>query len=206
MADQPLQADSAESDLAESGSQVVRLVGFATVGFVIACAVLFAIASSIKPPERPSYAITNVATHLDGETWRVTLDVKDRHQWTGFSFSTGKRLQEVDPADLLGRRHHIRAPGGAIRLGDVPLEQATLPEEVVWEFDETEGDQIINPAFGKWYTYSYFTHMLDPIHQTYAVRLANGGRVVFVRLENYYCKPEGSGCLTFRYRLGPEVD
>ena len=93
-----------------------------------------------------------------------------------------------------------------MRLGDVPLEEASLPSEIVWEFDKTDGSQTYNPAFGKWYTYSYFTHMLEPISQTHAVRTADGSRVVFVRLENYYCKPEGSGCLTIRYRLGPQLN
>ena len=189
----------------ESRSPVVRLVAFATVGFIIAGAILFAIASSIKPEENPGYALTDAANHL-AETGRGTLDVKDRHTWTGFSFLTGKRLTEIDPADLLGRRHHLRAPGGAMRLGDVPREEASRPSEIVWEFDKTDGSQTYNPAFGKWYTYSYFTHMLEPISQTHAVRTADGSRVVFVRLENYYCKPEGSGCLTIRYRLGPQLN
>lgn len=204
MTDTPEDTSLSESpDVNGERAPVVKLIGFAAVGFIIACGVLFAIASSIKPEEKPGFEITEAAAHLDGEIWQVTLDVKSRHQWTGFSFSTGKKLTELDPADLLGRRHHVRAPGGAIRLGDIPLEEATLPETVVWQMDEGDADQVLNPAFGKWYTYSFFTHMLDPIGRTYAIRQAQAGRVVFVRIESYYCKPEGSGCLTLRYRLGP---
>jgi hypothetical protein len=135
----------------------------------------------------------------------VTLDVTSRSNWTGIHFADGKVRDAPGDVDLMARRHHVRAPGGAIQLGDIPLAEATLPEDPQWEIDETHDGQILNPAFGKWYAYSYFTHMLDPIPLTYAVRSASGDHVVFVRIVSYYCKPEGSGCLTLRYRLGPSL-
>ena len=78
--------------------------------------------------------------------------------------------------------------------------EARLPENPAWRGDEEVDGELRNPALADWYRYSYWTHRLRSRGRTHAVRMRSGG-VAYLRLESYYCKPEGSGCLTFRYRF-----
>jgi hypothetical protein len=172
-------------------------------GFVVTCIVLFFGASWITPDTEPGYEVTNKAIPEEGsyQIYRITIDVGDRHEWAGLNFMQGKRLDKESSADLLARRYLIRAPGGAINLGDVPLEDAHVEPNADWKIDKDNNGEIMNPAIGKWYSYSYWTHLLDPHPLTYAVRMADGSGVAYMRIVSYYCKPEGTGCLTLRYRL-----
>jgi hypothetical protein len=97
----------------------------------------------------------------------------------------------------------LRAPHGAIDLGRVPLESAHVEPGAAWKDDAQIGGELQNPALRRWYSYSYWTHDLRPLGSTYAVRLAGGGTAYF-QIASYYCKPEGAGCLTLRYRLDLE--
>ena len=180
-----------------------KYIYMAIAGFFVTGIVLFFGASWITPDTEPGYKINNAATFEEGSSgiWQITIDVSDRHEWAGINFSMGKRLDEKNTADLLGRRYLIRAPGGAINLGEVSLEEAHVESDAEWRIDKDNNGEVMNPAIGKWYSYSYWTHLLDPHSLTYAVRLADGSGVAYMRIVSYYCKPEGTGCLTLRYRI-----
>jgi len=180
-----------------------KYIYMAIGGFIVTCVVLFFGASWITPDTEPGYKVNNAATFEEGSSgvWQITIDVSDRHEWAGINFSQGKRLDEESSADLLGRRYLIRAPGGAVNLGNVSLEDAKVESDAEWKIDKDNNGEIMNPAIGKWYSYSYWTHLLDPHLFTYAVRLADGSGVAYIRIVSYYCVPEGTGCLTLRYRI-----
>jgi hypothetical protein len=153
--------------------------------WVLAGAFLLLVASlligSFSKPEFPPYEI---GLHADSS---YTLDASrgDEWQWWG---ALGFR-----------RNHVITAPGaGALDLGPVSFDSVgELPVEgyVGTMFD---GDST-NPAIGKWYGYSMFSHLLTSKHHVYAVRTADGG---FAKLEvlAYYCREVGAACYTIRYK------
>ena len=79
---------------------------------------------------------------------------------------------------------------------------ATISDEPVWEQDGLDDGLPVSPVLLRWYNYSYWTHLLESKHEVYGLRLrGDDSRAALVRLESYYCAPEGSGCMTFRYRV-----
>ena len=75
-----------------------------------------------------------------------------------------------------------------------------LPTGARWVEDSKYKGQVQNEALADWYTYSGMTHVLKANKKANAIRLKSGG-VAYFQILSYYCKPEGSGCLTLRYRL-----
>jgi len=55
-----------------------------------------------------------------------------------------------------------------------------------------------NDAIGRWYRYSWTSHLLTALPRTYAVRTA-GGEAVKLRFVSYYCPGATPGCVTFEY-------
>ncbi len=179
---------------------IKRFVTIAGVGFVLTALLIFFGAGFIKPDIDRGYAPTAVAvTHTDG-THLITFDVADRNNWVGVDLLAG-RVVDGAGADIIAQRYILQAPAGAADLGEVSLEAARATEGTEWISDKAVDRVLQNAAFGKWYSYSYFSHLLTPLGHTYAVRLANGQGVAYVKIVSYYCKPEGSGCLTLRYRV-----
>lgn len=175
-----------------------RAISFAIAGFILTCVVLFAIGGLIAPESEPGFTPSTTARPNADGTFSITLDAQGNKDWTSFSFGRGK--VGVAPADVLVQRSIFRAPHGAIDLGEVPLASAKLPENAEWVSDRENDGALQNPAIGKWYSYSYWTHLLSPRGHTYAVRRADGG-IAYFRITSYYCSPEGSGCVTLNYRL-----
>jgi len=114
----------------------------------------------------------------------------------------GREVPDGAAADVLIRRHYWRAPAGATNLGEQPLMTATISDDSVWEQDGLDDGLPVSPVLLRWYNYSYWTHLLESKHEVYGIRMrGDDSRAALVRLESYYCAPEGSGCMTFRYRM-----
>lgn len=172
-------------------------------GFVVAGLVLFLVGSRSKPAEQsePRFEISDQAESVADGIHRITLDVRTAERWVALDFGQ-KRAHDGDP-DILVQRSVFRAPKGALDLGAVPLAEATLPGPIDgadWQGDRQIDGKLQNPAIGRWYAYSYWTHLLKSRGHTYAVR-RSGGSVAFFRVVSYYCLPESSGCMTLEYRL-----
>ncbi len=185
---------------AASGQRLIYL-GLAT--FLVACVVLLFIASRWQPEsiKVPGFAVAPRATPLAAGVFQVTLDTADKQQWVGFNLGAGQTdIAAGLPADLYARRYVLRAPLGAADLGVVPLETASLPPGTPMLADEVVGGSPQSPVLTGWYEYSYWTHLLRSKGRTYAVKL-NGGGTAVVQVVSYNCAPEGTGCLTLRYRL-----
>lgn len=150
---------------------------------------------------------------------RYTLDATSLVDWVLFDFEEGRVVDaSLDSPgwDVAFRRTKLltnsgvtnpSGPGGAFDLGEVPLETASPPSSVAFAVDRLGGeddDDPENPAAGRWYSYSFITHVVSVKPHTYLIR-TGGSRDALIQFDSYYCEDEESGCITFRYRLIPKV-
>ena len=177
-----------------------RFIWLAIGAFVVTCAVLFAIGSMLTPSVQPGYPVIPAARPATDGTFLLTADVADRTRWVPIDLRAGRIADSEADADILARRYVLRAPGGALDLGKVALADAAVPTDPVWVPDEAVDGAPQSNVLTHWYTYSYWSHLLTSREHTFAVRTRSGG-VALLNLVSYYCDPDGSGCLTIRYRL-----
>ena len=196
-----------EVPIRSGGRDGKRLIHLGVAAFLVTCVVLFLFGGLLLPGahSEPRFRVHETARASADGTFQVTLDTSDRKHWVHFDLGAGSistvSADRKGPGDLLLRRHALGAPHGAMKLGKVPLAAAHRPPAgASWVNDTDVGGERQNPALGHWYGYSYATHVLRSSGETYAVRLA-GGAVALLNIVSYYCEPEGSGCLTLRYRL-----
>jgi hypothetical protein len=166
---------------------------------VLAAAFLLLVASlligAFTKPELPPYQLsTTPATN-----GIYTLDASRGDRWQRFRFARNAVVDSV-PWDIAFRRNHvITAPGaGALDLGPMSFDSSVdVPGDgyVATAF----GADTVNPAIGKWYAYSMWSHLLTSSHHLYAVRTADGQFAAFEILA-YYCREVGSACYTMRYK------
>jgi hypothetical protein len=175
-------------------------------------------------PKPPGYA-PNAATEAEpaaaaiveapGDPIRLTIDARDRSMWI---FLDLERAIVVDSAfeasdwDLAFRRTNLvtnsgltnpQGPGGAINLGEIALEVATLPAGLDFAVDAAageDGDEVRNPAIEKWYRYDFIRHVVVARDNVYAVRTGTALDAL-VQFVSYYCDDGTPGCVTLRYRL-----
>jgi hypothetical protein len=67
-----------------------------------------------------------------------------------------------------------------------------------------DDDEPENVAVGRWYSYSFISHIVSAKPNTYLLR-TGGDLDALVQFDSYYCADEEAGCITFRYRLIPSV-
>jgi hypothetical protein len=164
---------------------------------------LFFASSFIIPEVEPGFPATEKVEVLPDGSFQITLGVRDRDKWVGLDMGSGAVVSDGTPADLRFRRYVIRAPGGATALGLAPLDLEELPPDLKWEYDVNVDGGLQNPAVARWYEYGLQSHLLTTKGETYVVRRSTGkGKAIF-KIASYYCDPDGSGCLTIRYRLMP---
>ena len=199
------QGDSTDPETTSSAEKsITSLPRFLTVGltaFVITCIVVFLSASMIAPEVEPGYPVTSKALPQQGGVFRVTVDAADRKAWVPINLSTGAVISNEHESDILVQRYIIRAPNGGVDLGTVNLEDAKVDDNTVWTDDTIVDGQLQNPVLSRWYSYSYFSHLLKSDDHTYAVRLRSSNGVAYYRVISYYCEPERTSCLTIHYRL-----
>lgn len=150
------------------------------------------------------------------EQWtRYTIDAANREEWTFFNFGAGRAIDATLSAnswDLAFKRTDLLTNsgatnssgfGGVVDLGEVPLEEAIVPNTALFLLDEVDDEQeLSNPAIGDWYNYSFITHTVRAKDNTYLLRTGSD-RDVLLQFDSYYCENEDPGCITFRYRLIP---
>jgi len=180
----------------------LRLIYIGIGAFLITCGALF-VSASLAPADSdapPGFPVQPVASELGNGSHRVTLDTSDQGSWIPFSLELGRIVPDGPAADVYIRRQLLQAPYGAVSLGKQPFESVDLPEDPNWVDDITVDDVQQNPVLSRWYSYSYFSHLLTPRDETQAVRLASGKAAIF-NVMSYYCENETSGCMTIRYRV-----
>lgn len=181
---------------------VVAVILFLASGFVF---------FSLQRPEPPTFVPSPVEPAPAGERLvgprTYTVDASDPDRWTFFSFARGSVVEHPGPIDwdLAFRRFRVivnggdgfQGMGGALSLGSASLDGVPVVPEGGYEGTVARGDSV-NPALERWYDYSFFSHLLSPRPEVYAVRTADG-RYALVEIIGYYCPGALPGCVTFRY-------
>jgi hypothetical protein len=182
-----------------------------TVVVVVAVAL---VALTLRPRDVPTYAPTPPAPHdvgraLVGPTV-YTVDATSGERWRRFSFRLGAVVDDPSATDwdLAFRRYQIIANGGPGYAGRAgirdlgPVSFASVQTVPANGYQETQGGRDgpdpRNPAIAGWYTYGFFSHVLDPKPHVWALRTADG-RYAKLEILGYYCPGAQPGCLTFRY-------
>lgn len=171
---------------------VPLLAGFA--GFVAVLAWLVVV--SLTRREAPAFALSGAERVRAAEWMRtgdtLTLDATRADAWTYASLVQGRALSPTDTAtwDVAVRRYEVRAAGAVADLGAVPFERAGA--------SGVGSDRSSRRELGRWYRYSFITHLLEPAGRTYVVR-GGDGRPWRVQVLSYYCPGVRAGCLTLRY-------
>ncbi len=173
----------------------------------------------LEPPTLE--AVTGEETTFEPlDVFRYTVDARDPDVLVLFDFTDGSIFEgDISESgwDLAFRRTKLltnsgvtnpSGPGGAANLGELPLGEATIPASVVFSVDVLGGDdddEPENPAAGRWYAYSFISHIVSAKPNTYLVRTGEDEDAL-IQFESYYCDDEESGCITFQYTLVPATD
>jgi len=184
---------------------------------VLAAAFLLLVASlvmgSLRSPELPPYVPNAPAPLPVGDSLVgpavYTVDASAGEHWTRFDFGRNSVVDSTSISWDIGfhRNHVIAGPGAAIvDLGPVSFDSVAEAPAAGYVAN-SKASWESNPAVGKWYNYSFISHLLTSRHHVYAVRTGDG-RFAKLELLNYYCKGVGTACVTFRYAYqgkGPQV-
>jgi len=179
----------------------------AVVAVALAAAALVAL--TLRTPDVPMYTPTAGAPQDAGRALigpRVyTVDATSGETWRRFSFRLGAVVDDAADWDLAFRRYQVIAnsgPGfsgraGVLDLGRVRFDDVrTVPAQGYRENEGTTDPR--NPAIAGWYEYGFFSHILTPKPQVWAVRTTDG-RYAKLEMLGYYCPGSRPGCVTFRY-------
>jgi len=164
---------------------------------------------ALSRPDTPAFEITTPRPMVFGDTLagpiQVTLDATSEHDWRFFRFSRGSVVEHPGPLDwdLAVRRFHVVTNGGPGFAGQGGLQDlGAVPFDSVREVPESgyasTAPDTTNPAVGKWYGYSWTSHLLRPKGNVYALRTAEGKYAV-LEIVSYYCPGARAGCVTIRY-------
>lgn len=166
-------------------------------------------------PALPTFAPTPPRPAPVGEALvgpdTYTVDARDAARWVAFDFSRRSVVVE-DPSsldwDLAFNRFRVRTNGGATNtsgraaaadLGRVSFDSVSAaPDSGYVEDLRVSASETRNPAFERWYDYSWLTHRLTPKPRVYALRTAEG-KYAKMEIVSYYCADGTAGCVTFRY-------
>ena len=181
------------------GASVIAVLGVAFV------------TTSLHQPEVAVFAPTPMAPPEAGHVLVgptvYTVDATDADHWRRFSFRLGAVVDDATPVDwdLAFRRFQIIANGGAaflgrgglIDLGPTPFDSIGSVPSAGYQPNEGRSDPR-NPAIARWYRYGFFSHLLTPKPNVWAVRTADE-RYAKLQILSYYCPGPRPGCFTFRY-------
>ena len=204
------------SGLAQITRSLPKRLAFGLGGFLIVVGLLVGawfLWIALHPPPAGFAPTTGRAVAVAGQLPSVlqyTIDARSREDWAYFDLSRNTTMptsQENLDWDLAFRRTRIITNGGAansdglggaVDLGEIPLEQATPPVDgyMVDAIHEERG--LVNPALQKWYNYNWTTHIVTSKSHTYALR-THTGEVILLAFMSYYCDDGSAGCITFRY-------
>ncbi len=181
------------------------------IGGILVSVSVVIVGMTLQRPEPPTYAPSPVEPRPVGEEQVGplvrTVDATVPDQWVHFSFRDGSVIADPGPRnwDLAFRRFGIIANGGdgfaghggIVDLGETPFDSVRVLPEQGYVQTEVRGDSV-NAAIERWYSYSIFSHLLQPLPKVYGVRTADG-RYAKMRIRGYYCAGATPGCVTIEY-------
>lgn len=173
--------------------------------------ILYLFVSSFQRREVVSYTPTTEFARADGALLvqdTVTLDARDGSAWVYFDLQNGRTVEgTIDPEwDIAFQRFHVVTNGGDGYPGEAGALALTEPFAAVSEapaggYETTRGSLAelpANPALERWYSYGFFSHVLEPKPETYVIRTRDG-RYAKLAVLSYYCPEATPGCFTFEY-------
>lgn len=171
--------------------------------------------SATEKGEPPEVEIKNPEPKEVGEaltdTITYTIDASSLEEWTYFDFSTGAIVKVPDPSSLEwdigfkraliisnGGEANPKGISGALRLENAEFDSIKEAPESDYSVDvRVNPTETENPAFKKWYEYSYMTHILKPKKNVYVIRTADG-KYAKMQILKYSCG-QLTGCYTIKY-------
>ena len=172
---------------------------------------------STTKEEVPGYQITipNLSEVGDRLTDSIiyTINAREGDTVAYFDFSRGGVVEITDKSSLdwdLGFSRvkiisnsgitNLKGKGGILNLGKRDFYSLKEVPEKGYITDTVSGDIIgsRNEAIDRWFNYKWLTHKLTSRGEVYAIRTADG-RYAKMRIVDYYCKGNISGCITIEY-------
>jgi hypothetical protein len=136
----------------------------------------------------------------------ATLDARDGDRWTRFNLALGVIAKPGEAWDVAVKRYRLVVNGGpglSGQAGVVALDSAFVtileaPADGYGESRVTPGGDTVNAVLEDWYSYSLFSHLLEPRPTTYVIR-THDGKYAKLSVLGYYCPGPEPGCLTIKY-------
>jgi hypothetical protein len=186
-----------------SPAPVLLITGFAI--FVVLIGYL--LVSSLAPKDTAVYdpsPIDPSAAVVEGlVSDTVTIDAFDPTTWVFFDFDRNSIVVPPDTGgwDLAIRRFTVIVSGAVADMGSISFDGLDRMPSAGF-VETTFGSDTVNTAIDRWYTYSMWSHLLEPNDHVYVVRTRE---THFAKLEflSYYCPGMVGGCVTFRYVYRP---
>ena len=193
------------------------------VGGLFVATIAAIVVGSLRRPDPPVFALSDLPpqtrpARLFGPD-TVTLDARSADRWTLFDLATGQVGSAGDAWDIGVKRHRLAVNGGDGFIGRAGVMRLEIPFDEVREAPTdgytpsrvTPGGDTVNAVLDEWYSYDFFSHLLEPAPVTFVLRTADG-RYAKLRVLGYYCPGPEPGCLTIEYayqgdgsrRLEPE--
>jgi len=176
----------------------------AVLGTVLIAAIIL-VGASLRRPPIDGFAPTTQPIEAAGRL-RFTINATDPDRWVFFDFDSGRAVERPGPTDwdIAFQRFRVITNGGpsfagdgaAADLGEVAFDSASVMR-ADWTETRVRSDST-NDAIGRWYRYSWTSHLLTALPRSYAVRTA-AGKTVRLRFVSYYCPGATPGCVTFEY-------
>jgi hypothetical protein len=180
-------------------------------GAAAAVLLVVLVGMTLRRPEPPSFEPTPIQSRpvhdqLVGPEL-VTIDATDARRWQFFSFAQRSVVADPGPLDwdLAFRRFQVivnggagfAGAGGALDLGELDFDDVATVPTSGYAGTRARSDST-NAAIGRWYRYSFTSHLLTPQRRVYAIRTADG-RYAKLEFAGYYCPGAEPGCVTVRY-------
>jgi hypothetical protein len=129
----------------------------------------------------------------------VTVDAGAENRWRYVDLERGRVSDPPDTAgwDLRFQRFHVIPSGTIANLGPIPFDSVRVAPDTGY-IQTSTGRDTVNAATARWYSYSYFSHLLHPKGDVYVLRTREG-HTAKMQIVGYYCPGPTPGCTTFRW-------
>ena len=179
--------------------------------FVISIAAILVI--SVRQPDPPVFKLSQIQPRefplgLTGPD-TVTLDARGGDHWTLFDLERRAITADASAWDVGIKRHRLVVNGGEGFVGGGGVQRANvlfgdLSEAPAAGYDRshvTGGGDTINATLDDWYSYDFFSHLLEPIPDAIFVVRTAEGNYAKLRVLSYYCPGPEPGCLTIEFTV-----
>lgn len=168
------------------------------------------LAASVTRPDPAVFDLSSIETRavpggLVGPD-TVTIDARDRDRWVRFDLGRSATTGPGNAWDLAVKRYRLAINGGVGLPGDGGVVRVDAPFDSVGEAPAagyalsrvTPGGDTVNSVLEGWYSYSWFSHLLQPRPATFVLR-THDGRYAKLAVLGYYCPGPEPGCLTIQF-------